>query len=146
MENWLIVSAIENGIPISTEGDLISREDLKKAITEATYNFEQIPIRVDKVMQIINNAPTVDTDEIYKKGYHAGFFTTHGEPERLQGEWIPVSERLPEKNGFYITTCQDICERRVHTVCYDAKNKEWSRGGVIAWKSFPEPYMKGGAE
>ena len=37
---------------------------------------------------IIDNAPTVNTDEIYKKGYHAGFFATHGEHERPQGEWI----------------------------------------------------------
>lgn len=40
--------------------ELISREALKKAITEATYNFEQIPIRVDEVLEIINNAPTVE--------------------------------------------------------------------------------------
>lgn len=66
--------------------------------------------------------------------------------ERKQGEWVSVSERLPEKNGFYITTCQDICERRVHTVCYDVKNKEWGRGGVIAWQPLPEPCKEEGAE
>jgi hypothetical protein len=38
---------------------LIDADALKKAITEATYNFEQIPIRVDKVQEIIDNAPTV---------------------------------------------------------------------------------------
>jgi len=40
--------------------DLISRSALKKAITDATYNFEQIPIRVDKVQEIIDNAPTIE--------------------------------------------------------------------------------------
>lgn len=44
------------------KGDLISREALKKAITEATYNFEQIPIRADKVQEIIDNAPTVEPE------------------------------------------------------------------------------------
>ena len=46
--------------------DLISRSELKKAITEATYNFEQIPIRVDKVQEIIDSAPTVSdrTEEV----------------------------------------------------------------------------------
>ena len=46
-----------------------------------------------RVTNIIDNAPTVDTDEIYKKGYHAGFFATHGEPERPKGEWIPIKTR-----------------------------------------------------
>ena len=44
--------------------DLISRSALKKAITEATYNFEQIPIRVDEVQEIIDNAPTVIPEEM----------------------------------------------------------------------------------
>lgn len=39
---------------------LIDADELKKAITDATYNFEQIPIRVDKVQEIIDNAPTVN--------------------------------------------------------------------------------------
>lgn len=54
--------------------DLISREALKKAITEATYNFEQIPIRVDKVQEIIDNAPTVEayTKEDMRKEYQRG--------------------------------------------------------------------------
>lgn len=44
--------------------DLISREALKKAIAEATYNFEQIPIRVDEVQELIDNAPTVEASNI----------------------------------------------------------------------------------
>ena len=63
-----------------------------------------------------------------------------------QGEWIPVSERLPDQNGFYITTCRDICENRVHVVMFDGVRKKWGRGGVIAWQPLPEPYKKGGAE
>ena len=39
---------------------LIDADALKEAITDATYNFEQIPIRVDKVQEIIDNAPTVE--------------------------------------------------------------------------------------
>ena len=63
--------------------------------------------------------------------------------ERQQGEWIPVSERLPEQNGYYITTCRDICENRVHTVGFDGVRKKWGRGGVIAWQPLPEPYKQG---
>lgn len=66
-----IHTAIAQGKPYDASGDLISREALKKAITKATYNFEQIPIRVDKVQEIIDNAPTV---------------------ERPQGEWIKLRD------------------------------------------------------
>lgn len=51
--------------------DLISRSELKKAVSEATYNFEQIPIRVDKVQEIIDNAPTVS--DRYGEGYAQGY-------------------------------------------------------------------------
>ena len=64
------------------------------------------------------------------------------EPIRVNDEWIPVSERAPEKNGWFITTCEDICKRNVHTVFYDAKYKKWGRGGVIAWRPLPEPYKE----
>ena len=57
---------------MTNKGDLISREALKKAITEATYNFEQIPIRVDKVQEIIDNAPTVE-ERSYEQGFRDGY-------------------------------------------------------------------------
>ena len=67
---------ISNGIPYEEgpQEDFISREALKKAISEATYNFEQIPIRVDKVQEIIDNAPSVSDryDEGYAQGYIDG--------------------------------------------------------------------------
>lgn len=30
--------------------------------------------------EIIDKATPIDSDEIYKKGYHAGFFATHDDP------------------------------------------------------------------
>lgn len=61
-------------------------------------------------------------------------------------EQIPVSKELPNKNGWYICTCEGICNRTVGVVGYDAIQKKWGRGGVIAWQPLPEPYKKGGAE
>ena len=63
--------------------DLISREALKKAISEATYNFEQIPIRVDKVQEIIDNAPIVDAYTIDDVRDLIGLLE-----KRPTGEWI----------------------------------------------------------
>lgn len=88
--------------------DLISRSALKKVITDATYNFEQIPIRVDKVQEIIDNAPTVDaptyTDiiEANKEGYN----TARRLYERPQGEW---KETGYETGALGITYKQTQC-------------------------------------
>lgn len=73
--------------------DLISREALKKAITDATYSFEQIPIRVDKVKEIIDKAPTVSLQDIYQEGYYDGHlegYTKAINERRPQGEWLDI--------------------------------------------------------
>lgn len=60
--------------------------------------------------------------------------------ERQQNEWIKTSEKNPKRSGFYITTCEDICCRNIRVCGYDAVQKKWSRGGVVAWMPNPEPY------
>lgn len=55
--------------------DLISRSALKIAISEATYGFMEMPIRVDKVIALIDNSPSMGVTE-----------------ERSRGEWIKIKE------------------------------------------------------
>ena len=61
--------------------------------------------------------------------------------EKINGGWIPVSERLPEKDAFYLVT-EKI--GRVRTYVFHKGNSEeyWKRCAV-AWMPLPEPY-KGG--
>ena len=60
-----------------------------------------------------------------------------------EGEWISVSERLPDKNGECLVSL-DFGDVNIDAfvdgifVCY--------LGNVIAWQPLPEPYKKGGAE
>lgn len=51
-------------------------------------------------------------------------------------KWIPVSERLPEENGYYLTTTMH------HEVYCDYWEEErFNRTeAVIAWMPKPEPY------
>lgn len=67
------------------------------------------------------------------------------------GEWIPCSERLPEKTGYYLVQLsrklpnEDYADRVV--VLYNGEDKEFMtyERFIIAWQPLPEPY-KGGRE
>ena len=66
-----------------------------------------------------------------------------------KGEWIPVSERLPEDSQRVNITIQ-----RSHTVYVTTATWDEMRGyfynlghafdDVVAWRELPEPYQKGG--
>jgi len=83
---------------------------------------------------------------------------THGGSEPIQmaikaleqePRWIPVSERLPEKNGFYLATCDgEICgENEPFTGLAEYENGKWVDDEedyqcVLAWLPLPQPYKE----
>ena len=72
------------------------------------------------------------------------------------GKWIPVSERLPEKNNrpFYPMCLVTTKEGHICLCVYRKDNKEWwtrfsegetcysTQHDVTAWMSLPEPYQE----
>lgn len=64
--------------------------------------------------------------------------------EKLKGyEWIPCSERLPDKDGDYLATCC-VCGYVYvgisrYLICDDG-DIFWELQNVLAWKPLPEPY------
>ena len=137
--------------------DLISRERLKNTILLGNYDTQS------KILSAIDNAPTVDIkDELagaYNEGYMCG--SREAEKARPQGEWVPVSERLPEEkinpntNDFVEVLCSTVFGN-VRVYKYGkpmgySKAHFWDWGEImdeyiIAWQPLPEPYKKGGAE
>ena len=64
--------------------------------------------------------------------------TTYSFPDREKGEWIPVSERLPEEDGRYLCTYETEFGD-----CVDFGKfykGDWFVGRVIAWQPLPETY------
>ena len=63
------------------------------------------------------------------------------------GEWIPVTERLPEKKGSYLFTTTGYDCARVLILSFDPDDElavEIARTGVdlAAWMPLPEPYRE----
>lgn len=61
--------------------------------------------------------------------------------------WIPVSERLPEENGGYLTTVKELNYEEHVTISFFDKYdmRGWQHvhmlaEKVTAWKPLPEPY------
>ena len=130
IENTPLEESIKVAIKVLSEnkGDLISREELIKNLKSVTEWNGEIHRYIDE--QGINSIPSVEN----------------------KGEWIPVSERLPELDGEYLITylTQGVySEEDILVVCisdYDHDNGFWKsrKGKVIAWQPLPKPYEEGG--
>ena len=130
--------------------NLISRKDIKDHTSELllVYSGEEL---ANAILDAIDNAEAVAS-------------------EKTQGEWIPVSERLPESRDWYLGLFKEpdtdfigipyICDY-VGEVTKGTTNEGWIlrhctdvdtasdyfRNLIcIAWQPLPEPYKKGGAE
>ncbi len=65
-------------------------------------------------------------EEIYNAGY------------RKQSGWISVDERLPERNGRYLTHCK-IEGQSLVCILYYCNVGGFNEGTVTHWMPFPEP-------
>lgn len=97
------------------------------------YISKLVDAEIADIIEIINEQPKVDV------------------PDINVGEWIPVSERLPDKNGSYlvsfkeaITNSDGLCvkywsgEEQRWRPCNYAPSVCWR-----AWMPLPEPYKEG---
>lgn len=59
-----------------------------------------------------------------------------------QDRWIPVTERLPEKEGCYMVTVKNDHERIYSKTAWYAGDGWFARQDIIAWRPLPEPYTE----
>lgn len=62
-----------------------------------------------------------------------------------KNEWIPVTEKLPDKNGYYLVTCYDWYRAGIayYSTRFGWKEEDGYDGlddRVLAWMPVPEPY------
>ena len=149
------------------KGDTISRRDIKDHIGELllVYSGEEL---ANAILNAIDNALTVETftKDDMSGAYNEGYMCGSRESERPKGEWIPISERLPEEKllnlsgsdfGFDFeevlctTIWGNVRSYKFGTPIGHDKPHFWLGGGimdeyVIAWQYNPEPYKEGGVE
>jgi hypothetical protein len=128
------------------KGDLISRESLKKKIEEIVETEmpidEKWALGLRYALKLIDNTPAVEpyiSPEVLNQ-----FAKYVAEHERPKGEWIPVSERLPEKEDFYLVFLENEQMVVAHSSGIIANHDFEPK--MLAWQPLPEPYKKGGAE
>ena len=159
--------------PAENKGEYIKREDAIDEFKaqkdaweyygESFYNVRYIAF--DNAIETIRNLPTYsfpevvhikDDEELLKRLKECPLDviapTVVSFPEREKGEWIPVSERLPEEEQEVLCQLSDDSM----AVLYMQDNwgqMDWVDGmmgtgtyDVIAWQPLPEPYKaeKGG--
>lgn len=129
-------------------GDLISRSEAEKlgatclARRNENGQLEAI-ISLDNAPTVCGNNPKW-CENCVSKGKCAS--------TRQTGEWVPVSERLPDKNGIYLCTVDYgeegvVVAQRLYWDTLGGFEKQYNKNDrVIAWQPLPEPYKKGGAK
>lgn len=65
----------------------------------------------------------------------------------LKMDWIPVTERLPDKEGDYFTTKINDFDEPILGMTYYRKGWGWSTSyKITAWMPLPKPYEEGAEE
>ena len=112
---------------------------------------------IDEKMLLEERPEWLNPNRIGKEEYHKGWNecnkywcnTIKSQPK--VGEWIPVSERLPEDDGLVLVTVNDkhnnlTFENALMTGCYCCAegwilegHLDWIDPNVTAWMPLPEP-------
>ena len=122
----------------------LSNEDATKDATSELIERQQAIDRFNVIR------PVDPKKDEYTKGIDVGIamciVAVKDQPTmQPEPQWIPVSERLPEKSEYYIITASDGVGHRTTFAKFQKKAKSWELTGarsywkVIAWMPLPEP-------
>lgn len=120
----------DRGIEASEQGLILDKIRAEIAELEegiSSYHNDRPLVFKNEVLQIIDK------------------YNTESEEQPKTGNWIPCSERLPEKNGNYLVTVEaNDGTASIKFQMVDHYGPDWLHEGkhekVIAWMPLPESY------
>ena len=119
--------------------DTIYREDAIEAVENVTWYHQ------NRNKDMVEGANSDEHQAWYKSQDIYEALEAVPSADRPQ-EWIPCSERLPEKEGYYLVTtrrfafCDTIYKTRP---AFRSSTNRWVRVGgseVLAWMPLPKPW------
>ena len=101
-----------------------------------------------RLVNEIKNWIKTDRFEDYSAGYILSDVIEEINKMPKAGEWIPVSERLPEPDTYVLVTYKNFDDFAIGADRYDQNIHDWFcfEESVIAWQPFPEPYREESVE
>lgn len=123
-------------------------DNLTEAITHAREVAKE---QKQKANSINNNGYGLEADQLNKQSNclecandheQLASWLTELQERREADRWIPVSERLPEKEGDYLVDCKERHFAIEHFYFSIADRTPYWSGmrKVYAWRPLPEPY------
>ena len=101
--------------------------------------LELLPqMRDSEWITAVRQATAIYTDEA-KEAFNLAISALE---KQEQDGWIPVTERLPEKEGCYLVTVKNDHERRYSKTAWYCGDGWFARQDIIAWRLTPEPYKE----
>ena len=127
--------------------DLISRSEAEKL--GATCLAKRNENGQLEAIISLDNAPIVDLWQMRQDATENALKKAEVLYGRQQGEWISVSERLPERYKEVIVTDIEVSNtyqsRYIGNGYWECDNGTF-KNRIIAWQPLPEPYKKGAEE
>lgn len=150
---YVLSEAIKNGTLLSAEGEYIKKEDAYNCFLKWR---PYMATRIDKYEKEMLELPTYSFHErrieygtdgnLYEMSISNGKELSF--PDREKGEWIPVTEKLPEEDSevVYCST-----EGVIGTCHYykgfnnypQTDSKKYMFDNIVAWLPIPKPYISG---
>ena len=118
---------------------------------KTTSNFTVLPNEHEPTGGYIDNSDnSTQTEKIESVSYEDSIENaTYKIPFIDRFQWTPFSEKMPEEEGFYLTTYfSSGCPHGIISLMYWNGKGNWGKNfkkdpiTVVAWMKLPEPYER----